>query len=406
MVTLHSTIVKFILALNLAFTKPQLKHLTAFVHGMILCDGRLNISQIRRYTNEYRHLSCMTRFLNESPWSTHHMKKQRMQFLIEKIKESRTKIGDTRPITFLVIDDTQCKKDSSTTKMEKLDYHYSHADGKSVWSHCLVSAHVVTESYSFTWDFRSYFRKAYCEKHQLPFKSKLDLAVELIQEYPMSEDEQVYVLVDNWYTGRKVIEACSQRGFHLIGGLRPNRKIYPLGIGIKISTFASTYLDHPDLHSVTVNDQKYRVYEYEGELSDTENVKVLLSWEKKFDSNQTPFCVLCTDSSLDSVTILSYYSNRWQIEVGYRYFKELLGFDQYQLLSHKGIERFWNIQFLTYNYLEIQRHQWESGETLTIGDVVRRIRKENLGQLIVYTYEQALAKKPISEVLKELKLTS
>ena len=148
------------------------------------------------------------------------------------------------------------------------------------------------------------------------------------------------------------------------------------------------------------------MYEYEGALSDTENVKVLLSWEKKFDSNQTSFCILCTDSSLDSVTILSYYFNRWQIEVGYRYFKELLGFDQYQLLSHKGIERFWNIQFLTYNFLEIQRHEWASRESLTIGDVVRRIRKENLGQLIVYTYEQALARKPMKEVLKELKLIS
>ncbi|HHW36715.1 MAG TPA: transposase [Bacillales bacterium] len=110
--------------------------------------------------------------------------------------------------------------------------------------------------------------------------------------------------------------------------------------------------------------------------------------------------VFLYDSSLDSVTILRYYSNRWQIEVGYRYFKELLGFDQYQLLSHKGIERFWNIQFLTYNYLEVQRYEWETGESLTIGDVVRRIRKENLGQLIVYTYTQALNRKPLADVFK------
>ncbi|MFA1711108.1 hypothetical protein ACDX66_05315 [Peribacillus frigoritolerans] len=40
-------------------------------------------------------------------------------------------------------------------------------------------------------------------------------------------------------------------------------------------------------------------------------------------------------------------------------FKELLGFDEYQLLSHKGIERFWYIEFLTYNYLEYQRQVWE-----------------------------------------------
>lgn len=84
MVTLHSNIVKFILAFNLAFTKPQIKHLTALVHGIILCDGRLNISQIRRYTNDYLHLSGMTRFLNKSLWSSHHVKKQRTQFLLKR----------------------------------------------------------------------------------------------------------------------------------------------------------------------------------------------------------------------------------------------------------------------------------------------------------------------------------
>ncbi|QWU13226.1 Transposase DDE domain-containing protein [Paenibacillus sophorae] len=59
--------------------------------------------------------------------------------------------------------------------------------------------------------------------------------------------------------------------------------------------------------------------------------------------------MLCTDPSLDFVTILRYYRPRWHIETGYRYFKELLGFDQYQLLSFHGIRRYWAIQFLTQN---------------------------------------------------------
>ncbi|WP_372508726.1 transposase [Pseudalkalibacillus decolorationis] len=76
------------------------------------------------------------------------------------------------------------------------------------------------------------------------------------------------------------------------------------------------------------------------------------------------------------MNILSYYNIRWNIETGYRYFKDLLGFDEYQLLSYKGIERFWCVQFLAYNYLECQRKDWEKDHPLTIGDVVRRIRKE------------------------------
>ncbi|HET7578980.1 MAG TPA: hypothetical protein VFK33_06840 [Bacillales bacterium] len=56
-------------------------------------------------------------------------------------------------------------------------------------------------------------------------------------------------------------------------------------------------------------------------------------------TSQTPFCILCTDISLNVVIILRYYNVRWHIETGYRYFKDLLGFDQYQMLSYKGIQQ-------------------------------------------------------------------
>lgn len=404
MVTFYSHIVKFIFALQLQLSKPQLNHLLTFMHGIILTDGRINISQIRRSTNENRDLSCMSRFLNESPWCPNRVTRRRLQFVVNRIKKSRSKAGDSRPIVFFIIDDTQCKKDRTTKRMEGLDNHFSHSDGKTIWSHCVVTAHVVSENNSFAWDFRSYFRESFCQEEGISFKSKNDLAIELIDSYPVSDDEQVYVLVDSWYTSKKLIESCYQKGFHLIGGLRTNRKIYPTGVGIKLSDFASTYLEPTDLHPVTVDGHTYKVYTYEGNLSDTEYAKVLLSWENKFDSNKKPFCLLCTDSSLNLVTILSYYNVRWNIETGYRYFKELLGFDEYQLLSRKGIERFWSIEFLTYNYLEYQRQEWQQELPLTIGDVVRRIRKDHLGQLVVYAYEQALSKRPLLDVLKDLKL--
>ncbi|MHB1683508.1 MAG: hypothetical protein ACYCYO_11905 [Bacilli bacterium] len=43
---------------------------------------------------------------------------------------------------------------------------------------------------------------------------------------------------------------------------------------------------------------------------------------------------------------------------------------------------------------------------MTLGDTVRRIRMEHLGNLVVYVYQQALDRTPLSEVLDELKLTA
>lgn len=43
---------------------------------------------------------------------------------------------------------------------------------------------------------------------------------------------------------------------------------------------------------------------------------------------------------------------------------------------------------------------------LTLGDVVLRIREEYFGQIIVYVYQQALEKKPLFDILKQLKLSA
>jgi hypothetical protein len=69
------------------------------------------------------------------------------------------------------------------------------------------------------------------------FKRKNDLAIELIDEYESLSDKQVYVWGESLYTSKKLIDTYSKKGYHLMGGLRTNRKIYPAGIGIKLSKF-------------------------------------------------------------------------------------------------------------------------------------------------------------------------
>ncbi|WP_158553347.1 IS701 family transposase [Peribacillus saganii] len=405
MVSFYSAIVKFIVSLGLCLSKPQLNHLVSMMHGIILSEGRKTISQIRNHSGKDRDLSCMTRFLKESPWCANRVQRRRMNHLMSTIRRARIKRGDERHIIFLIIDDSGCHKNRSTKTMEALDFHFSHTEGKSVWSHCLVTAHVVAEGYSFAWDFRPYFRKSYCEESGHPFKSKNELAWEMVHAFPAADDEQVYVLMDSWYTSKKLVDACNSKGFHVIGAVKSNRKICPAGIQIPMSEFGNRYIQNTDLHSVTVKDKgRFRVYSYEGSISDIKNAKVLLSWDKKFNPDKTPFCILCTDTALDVVTILEYYHVRWEIETGYRYFKELLGFDQYQMLSFKAIERYWVIQYLTQNFLEVQRSEWSKGSPLSLGDTVRRIRSEMLGQLVVYVYQEGLANTPLKQVLRTLKL--
>lgn len=158
MVSLYMPIVKFILALKLELSKPQLGHLFSLVHGIILCAGRKNITQIRNASRQDRHLSNVTNFLNHAPWCVNRMQRRRMQFVMEKVRANRMKNGDARRLVFFIVDDSCCKKDPSTKKMEALSFQYSHEAGKSVWCHCVVTAHVVSGDSSYAWDFRPYYR--------------------------------------------------------------------------------------------------------------------------------------------------------------------------------------------------------------------------------------------------------
>ncbi|NHM33266.1 hypothetical protein [Neobacillus terrae] len=66
---------------------------------------------------------------------------------MSRIRQARRKAGDLRPILFLIIDNTNCPKTPSSKKIERLESHHSHKDGKSVWAHCVVTSHVIAQGH-------------------------------------------------------------------------------------------------------------------------------------------------------------------------------------------------------------------------------------------------------------------
>lgn len=54
----------------------------------------------------------------------------------------------------------------------------------------------------------------------------------------------------------------------------------------------------------------YWVYRYERALNDVDDAVVLFCWPQAFLNPKALRCFLCTDNSLDTPTILSYYIKR------------------------------------------------------------------------------------------------
>lgn len=380
----NETIINYISELNLPYSSAIKNHMVNIVSGIIVTEGSKTISSVHNKITCNRDRSTGSRFLSSYSWNHEYVTQERIFHAISEISNT----CEDSDVGFLVIDDTLTKKNTSTKKIEGLDFHNSHADGnKPKWSHCLVTSHYKINDYSIPLDFRQYHRKESSKKLSKKFLDKNELAMELINEFtPVTKNN--YLLVDSWYTSAKILLHGLINGCHTIGRIKSNRVIYPAGIKTNVKKFSS-YIRTNETSLVTASNNKYYVYRYEGKLNDIENVVVLISWTKN-DLSDNPAFIISTDVSLDNKTIISYYEKRWDIEVSYRYHKTALGFDEFQIQSLKSIHRYWSMIFLTYTFLEIFRVKCEKlYKFKNIGDVILHFRNNYLVKIVSFAHECA-----------------
>ncbi len=94
--------------------------------------------------------------------------------------------------------------------------------------------------------------------------------------------------------------------------------------------------------------------------------------------------------------LLGHIAARWDIEVLFADCKELLGLDQYQLMSATAIERFWTLAMAGYLLLDEQRAilQANTSEHVTIGDAPREVQRVHRRHLLDWLHRQFLAGVP------------
>lgn len=380
----NETIINYISELNLPYSSAIKNHMVNIVSGIIVTEGSKTISSVHNKITCNRDRSTGSRFLSSYSWNHEYVTQERKFHAISEISNT----CEDSDVGFLIIDDTLTKKNTSTKKIEGLDFHNSHADGnKPKWSHCLVTSHYKINDYSIPLDFRQYHRKESSKKLSKKFLDKNELAMELINEFtPVTKNN--YLLVDSWYTSAKILLHGLINGCHTIGRIKSNRVIYPAGIKTNVKKFSS-YIRTNETSLVTASNNKYYVYRYEGKLNDIENVVVLISWTKN-DLSDNPAFIISTDVSLDNKTIISYYEKRWDIEVSYRYHKTALGFDEFQIQSLKSIHRYWSMIFLTYTFLDIFRVKCgKLYKFKNIGDVILHFRNNYLVKIVSFAHECA-----------------
>jgi len=395
----NSEIINYIDNVNYGISKPQFNHLSSLMLGLINVKGNKSISSISQSILSAKDRSCIYKFLSKSQWDDSLIDRNRIAHL-NMFLEKNVNAGS---IGFLAIDDTVNPKPEAK-KIQGLNYHFSHSEGKSVWSHCVVTSNFVVGDISIPVAFKPYYRKEQCESIGKPFKSKMNLAQELVANFKKpSNCEKVYVLADSWYTNSTLIDECLSNGYHLIGAIKSNRIISPKGVKIQLSQFTQ-YINPDELDVVTVKNKDYSVFVYEGPVSKFENAKVFICYEIEGNKFKAPVYLMSTDDELDAETVISYYLHRWSIETNYKYLKSNLGFDKYRVRSIVSIERYFLIVFLTVNFLEIFRISERTLMLKTLGDVIRYQDNLSVKELVLFVYSKSKENVPVHEIYSYLKI--
>ena len=290
--------------------------------------------------NSSCHRTTIAHFLNDGKWDTSLLTDTLKRSVIEIIYSEAVRTG--KPV-FCIVDDTIAAKTKPSSRalhpIEAAYFHQSHLKGKQDYGHQAVAVMLSCNGIVLNYSFVLYNKSI----------SKIDIVQSIAKELPLPP-VMSYFLCDCWYVSEKIINTFAAKGFHTIGALKTNRMLYPFGIKKKLSEFAALLsVTYSDFNLVTVKNQKYYVYRYEGKLNGIENAAVLLSYpEKAFGNPKALRAFLSTDVALSTDEILSCYVCRWSIEVFFRQCKDKLALDSYQIRSAQGIQRYWLLMSLAH----------------------------------------------------------
>ena len=380
------------------FSKRQWKYFVTVLLGLIECEERKTMTGILRVVGERISLSGLSRFLSKWPWSVAEVTqiwmlrfRQRLETQAQaehdRLKAERPKrIGRPKRTVvtgYLIFDDSVHLKPKGR-KMGGLGKHYSNTEQQVVTGHCLFTGLYVLLGQRCPLPAQMYRQKSVCQQESVPFQSKVDMAVNQIEDFEPVAGTHTHVLVDSWYLCKRVRKAAQKRNWDISGGLKSNRVMRLIAEDgsrewLKLSEYASR-LRRQDWQEVIWPSEQggHKVYAH-----------LVITWIRKL--GPTLLLITCHDLDepsksirywgstvldLDAQGLVNILAIRWQIETFFEYAKDLLGSDHYQLMSAQAILRFWTLIACLMCFLEELRTNPDA-QLLTCGDARRMIQIEH-----------------------------
>ncbi len=400
------------------FSKPQHRYFEIVLLALLLCQEAKTLTGLLRQVVAQATLSGLSRFLALAPWSpTEVAKTWRQRFdtqvtpLVDAEHARQRGVGPRRRgrpaatvVTGYLIGDDSTIQKVRGKKMAGLGKHYSTTAGTQVVGHSLVQGLYVVAGRRCPLEPQLYRHKAVCAAEAVPFRSKIDLMDQLIGTFCPVAGTRTHVLLDSWYAAKRIWKTARGRGFHITTGLKSNRQLRitdpeaPTGWRWQALPDYTAGLTDADYQPVTWPSQgeeprQVWVHVVQTRVKKLYRCQVILVRETLDAPLAQTRYFASSDLAADMATLMAHLAARWDIEVLFADCKELLGLDQYQVLSAAAIVRFWTLVMATYLFLDEERARlrqiWQ--QHVTLGDARREVQQVHCQHLITWMHQQFVA---------------
>jgi hypothetical protein len=411
-ICLDETLQHFAQRFREQFSKPQYQYFVTVLLGLMLCEGARTLSRLLRQIAAGPRLAGLSRFLSEAPWEAAALAEQWLSHFratmqpqvaaaVQRQRQAQPKRRGRpkAPVVtgYLIGDDSTIEKRKGK-KMEGVGLHHSSTQDKRVVGHSWVQSLYVLLGRRCPLAPQMYRQQAVCAAEGVAFASKIDLMETTIRTFEPVAGTLTHVLLDTWYSAKRLWRAARERGFLITTGLKSNRWLRvadptaPAGWAWQQLSDYTAKLGASDYVQIKwpKGDQEVYVHVLTTRVRKLYCCQVVIV-RQSLDAplSQARFWA-SSDLQADLPTLLLHIATRWEIEVLFGDGKEELGVDHYQLMSAMAIVRFWTLAMLAYVFLEEERDrlqtQWQ--RHVTIGEARREIQRRHRRHVLDWLHGQ------------------
>jgi hypothetical protein len=298
------------------FTKPQYENFCRTELGLIAAGKKEHdVKSINELFIDKKDQSSLNRFFTQSQWDTQAVAKAGRDLLLtEEQLDSE--------VEYNLFDDSVVKKYSLQTEMTC--YNHSSTMG-TVLSHDYVTSLYVNNGVAVSDGLRLYGNEKKCREKGVEFKTKVQLACELIREHA-SHAKQTIDIWDSWFMCKEMVEAARKRGHNWVGEIKSNRIVFYDGKKCHLHELVDRVRCEGSFQDVLVNREVFQACKVDAFLPKIGYVSIVVN--ARVDTKGA--YLLCTDLVGSGVEeIVKHALNRHRIEDFYKEAKAL-GLGEYR----------------------------------------------------------------------------